>query len=134
MASSPLLSMLNPSRAHGMDTTGYRALVCVFLFGGMDCHDTVLPYDIGSYNQYAQLRSSLLAAYAGLPGGSSRTRSALLPLASNSPQFGSRAFALPPQLGGLHQLFEQGNAAIIGNVGPLSEPTSRSSFLNNQAQ
>lgn len=133
LASSPLLNMLSPARAYGMDTSGYRALVCIFLFGGMDCHDTVLPYDAASYNRYAEIRASLLAAYANAPGGSSRARDALLPLNPSSAQFGSRQFALPPQLGGLHQLFEQGNAAVVGNVGPLKEPTSRATFLNNQA-
>lgn len=133
LASSPLLSMLGASHAQGMDTTGYKALVCVFLFGGMDCHDTILPYDAASYGSYAQIRASLLAAYAGLPGGSSRERSALLPLNPIASSFGSRQFALPAQLGGLHKLFESGNAAVVGNVGPLKEPTNRASFLNNQA-
>jgi uncharacterized protein (DUF1501 family) len=133
MAGSPMLSMLNPATAYGMDSSGYRALVCVFLFGGMDCHDTVLPYDLASYNSYSQIRSSLLAAYQGTPGGSSRARAALLPLNPSTAQFGSRQFALPPQLAGIHQLFEGGNAAVIGNVGPLKEPTSTATFSNNQA-
>ena len=50
------MSDLHRFNAFAADTGGYRALVCVFLFGGMDCHDTVLPYDTGSYNQYAGIR------------------------------------------------------------------------------
>lgn len=115
------------------DTSGYRALVCVFLFGGMDCHDTVLPYDPASYARYADIRASLLAAYGAQPGGSSRSRDALLPLAPAAADFGSRQFALPPQMAGLHQLFEQGRAAVIGNVGPLREPTDRAGYLGNTA-
>ena len=112
-------------QALAADVSGYRALVCIFLFGGMDCHDTVLPYDQASYNSYADIRTSLLAAYGAQPGGSTRSRSALLPLQPAAANFGSRQFALPPQLEGLHRLFEQGKMAIVGNVGPLREPTNR---------
>ncbi len=116
--------------AHAIDSSGYRALVCVFLFGGMDCHDTVLPFDQSSYTDYSQIRTSLLASYAAQPGGSSRAREALLHLEPATARFGSRQFALPPQMRGLHQLFVQGRAAIVGNVGPLVEPTSRTGFGN----
>lgn len=125
-----MLGTLAGLNAQAFNPSGYRALVCVFLFGGMDCHDTILPFDQSSYNDYSQLRSSLLASYAALPAGSSRTRDALLALEPATAKFGSRQFALPPQLGSMHQLFEQGRAAIVGNVGPLLEPTSRISFGN----
>ena len=65
--------------AFAADTGGYRALVCVFLFGGMDCHDTVIPYDTFNYNQYSTIRRSLLNEYVDLMGGSTRTRERLLP-------------------------------------------------------
>ena len=75
LAGGSMLSPLTVTPALGADVSGYRALVCVFLFGGMDCHDTVLPYDQASYDSYAQIRASLLQSYAALPGGSTRTRS-----------------------------------------------------------
>ncbi|MEM1262848.1 MAG: DUF1501 domain-containing protein [Pseudomonadota bacterium] len=110
--------------AQAADTSGYRALVCVFLFGGLDNHDTVLPYDSASYNSFAAVRSSLLQAQ-----GANRARTALLPLTTTDPtQFGSRQFALPPELAGIKGLYDQGNAAIIGNVGPLIQPTTRLAF------
>jgi uncharacterized protein (DUF1501 family) len=128
-----VLSSLASMNAQAIDTNGYKALVCVFLFGGMDCHDTVLPYDQGSYNKYTGIRSSLLQAYAALPGGSSRARQALLPLAPATANFGGRQFALPPQMSALHGLFNQGNAAIVGNVGPLLRPTDRAGFVSGTA-
>lgn len=134
MSSGSLLGTLSGFNAQAADTSGYRALVCVFLFGGMDCHDTVLPYDAASYDDYAAVRASLLASYATQPGGSTRTRQSLLPLQPSSAQFGSRQFALPPQMSAMHQLFEQGRAAIVGNVGPLSEPTNRAAYISNAAQ
>ena len=133
MSGGSVLGTMGAFNARAADVEGYRALVCVFLFGGMDCHDTVLPFDTSSYNNYSQIRSSLLASYANQPGGSSRTRGSLLALDPATARFGGRQFALPPQMGAMHQLFEQGNAAIVGNVGPLSEPTTRGTFANGSA-
>lgn len=130
MTVGSLGNMLAFAPAHAADVSGYRALVCVFLFGGMDCHDTVLPYDVASYDKYAQLRASLMQSYAALPGGSTRNRSDLLALQPATADFAGRQFALPPQLAGIHQLFGQGKAAIVGNVGPLSAPTNRAQFLS----
>lgn len=130
LAGSSMLGSLAGMNAHAMDTDGYKALVCVFLFGGMDCHDTVLPYDQASYDQYAAIRSSLLQSYAALPSGSSRSREALLPLQTTSAISAGRQFALPPQMGALHSLFGDGKAAIVGNVGPLLQPTDRTALLN----
>ncbi len=129
LSSTSLLGSLSAMNANAVNTSGYKALVCVFLFGGMDCHDTVLPLDTPSYNSYASLRSSLLQAYAALPGGSSRAQGALLPLEPSTATFGGRQFGLPPQMSALHQLFEQGNAAIVGNVGPLLAPTNTTGFV-----
>lgn len=128
LSGSSILGMLSGTATHAADSSGYKALVCVFLYGGMDCHDTVLPFDLTSYNSYAQIRGSLLSAYSAQPGGSSRDRGALLPLEPANAAFGGRQFALPPQLSGIHQLFNDGRAAIVGNVGPLVEATDRNAF------
>ena len=128
---SPLLSM--PALA--ADTSGYKAIVCLFLFGGMDNHDIILPYDFTSYNEYAAIREGLLNQYDGLAGGSTRDRSRLLPLSpTNAIDFGGRQFALTEEMSGLHSLFENGNAAIVGNVGPLIEPLTRAEFDADTAQ
>lgn len=124
LATTALTAMPTTFTAHAADTSGYKALVFVFLFGGLDCHDLILPYDQSSYDQYAGLRSSLLAQQ-----GTARQRSSLLPL---SPASGSvlqgRQVALPPEMPQLASLFRQNKAAIIGNVGPLVEPVTRASF------
>jgi len=123
------MSDLHRFNAFAADTGGYRALVCVFLFGGMDCHDTVMPYDTGSYNQYASIRRELFNRYDNLDGGSTRERDRLLPLTlANASDFGGRQFALPPELGPLHDLVDGGNAAIISNVGPLVAPVTRAEY------
>ena len=50
------LSSLVSRRAFAADPADYKALVCVFLYGGMDHGDTVLPYDTPSYDALANLR------------------------------------------------------------------------------
>ena len=102
-------------------SSDYRALVIIFQTGGVDCHDTVLPYDSAAYNAFAEIRAPLLDLY-----GQSRERNALLPLETNG---SSTGFALPPELSGLKTLFDEGSAAIIGNVGPLIEPTNLDDLL-----
>ncbi|MEM9233152.1 MAG: DUF1501 domain-containing protein, partial [Pseudomonadota bacterium] len=115
-----LTSALPRMGAQAADVSGYKAIVCVFLFGGMDHHDTILPYDQPSYDQFADIRQDLMSAYAGQPGGSPRARDRLLPLnPQNAADFGGRQFALPGEMPELHALFEGGNAAITANVGPL---------------
>jgi uncharacterized protein (DUF1501 family) len=122
-------SALTGFQARAADTSGYKALVCLFLFGGLDCHDTVLPYDTTSYDEYAAIRAPLLNLYSGGGGTSSRDRSELLALTpDNAADFGGREFALPPQFSGLHGLFQSGDAAIVGNVGPLIFPLNRAQW------
>jgi len=117
------------AQANAAEVSGYKAIVCVFLFGGQDCHDTILPFDQASYDGYAALRPGLFADYAAQAGGSSRDRSRLLPLnPTNAAQFGGRQFALPEALAPLKGLFDSGDAAIVGNVGPLLNPMNRAQF------
>jgi len=119
------------TNAFAADVSGYKAIVCLFMHGGQDCHDTVLPYDQVSYDTYIQLRSGILSEYEAKQGGSNRTLARLLALnPNNAANFGGRQFALPDELGPIKTLFDAGNAAILGNVGPLVEPLSRTDFNN----
>lgn len=132
---APFALNLWPMAASAASTSGYRALVCVFFFGGLDGHDTLLPFDPSEYAAYAQIRQSLLAQYAAQAGGSTRTRAALLPLSpDNAADFGGRQFALPPAMAPLHGLFGSGQAAIVANVGPLIQPTTRTQFRANSVR
>lgn len=116
-----LTSTVSVFPAHAANVDGYKALVCVFLLGGMDNYDTLLPYDQTSYDRYAQIRASMVARHGG-----SRDRGNLLELSpDNASAFGGRQFALPPQLAGVRTLFEQGDLAIVDNVGPLIEPVTK---------
>ncbi|MEO1041485.1 MAG: DUF1501 domain-containing protein [Pseudomonadota bacterium] len=116
--------------AHAADTSGYKALVCVFLFGGLDNYDLLVPYDTTSYGEFQAARPSLLSQY-----GSSRARSSLLALSPlTSSALGGRQVALPPEMPQLKSLFDAGNAAFVANVGPLIEPITLTQFQNGSAR
>ncbi|TMN38723.1 DUF1501 domain-containing protein [Pseudoalteromonas sp. S2755] len=119
MMSTSLLS-LSQAVAAAEQGEDYKALVCVFLYGGMDCHDTIIPLDDSNYQQWAKHRSSLLSAYP-----TPRTPQNLHALSTPS-RFNQRKFALPPEMAGLAKLYGQGQLSVIGNVGPLLEPVNAS--------
>jgi len=117
--------------AHAADTSGYKAVVCLFMLGGVDNNDILFPYDPASYDTYAGIRSSMLGSFAG---EASRERGNLLPLSpDNAGDFGARQFALAPELSNLHAMFQSGRAAIASNVGPLIEPVTREDVENEAA-
>lgn len=110
--------------ANAAEVTDYKALVCVFMWGGCDTHDVLLPYDQTSYDQFRNIRSSLLASY-----GASRDRSSLLPLTpANSADLGGRQFAMPPEMSGLQGLFQSGDMAFVANTGPLIRPLNKTQW------
>lgn len=129
-ATSSLFGSFAAMPASAASTDGYRALVCVFLFGGMDGHDTIIPVDDDSWRAFSSIRSSLLDAYED--AGNPRTPSTLLGLSPMTLQGSGREFGLPSEMLAMHSLFEQGNAAIIANVGPLMERLDRAAFELNQ--
>jgi uncharacterized protein (DUF1501 family) len=110
--------------AAAFDATDYRALVCVFLYGGNDYATTVVPFDATNYALYHQIR-------AGGPGedaaGIALARAALAATAL-TPNGGpaltdNLQYALAPQLTGLKSLWDSGKLAVQLNVGPLIQPT-----------
>jgi uncharacterized protein (DUF1501 family) len=116
--------------ANAAEVSGYKALVCIFMLGGCDTHDVLLPYDQASYDSFRNIRTSMFGGYNG-----SRDRNQLLPLSpTNSSDFGGRQFALPPEMSGLHSLFQSGDAAFVANTGPLIQPLNRSQWQSRSAQ
>ena len=97
-------------------TTDYKALVCIFLYGGNDSNNMVVPYDTKGYNNYAALRTA---------GGSSIAilQASLLPL-TPLPNY-----SLHPSLPDVQTLFNNGNAALVVNVGTLTAPITRAQYL-----
>lgn len=115
--------------AWGADRSGYKALVCVFLFGGLDNHDFLLPYDASAYDEFARLRQTLLRVQ-----GAARARETLLALQPANASPGDARWALPPEMPRLRDLFDQGAASLVANVGPLIEPVTAQSFFDDSAR
>jgi len=105
--------------AAAADATGYKALVCVFLYGGNDYANTVVPYDSSSHAAYATLRQTLATP-----------RDSLAPTVLNpvSALAGGRQYALAPQLAPLLPIFDAGRLAVLLNIGTLVMPTSKAQY------
>ena len=115
-----LASALPGMSAMAQTANGYKALVCVFLAGGMDGHDTVIPQDAESHAEWARTRARLMELYAGADDDS-RTRDALIPLGQ---QADGRAMGMPRQMAPLADHYANGRMAVLANVGPLIAPTT----------
>ncbi len=122
-------------KAEALVPSDYRALVCIFLSGGNDANNTVIPNHndgtISNYTAYSNARSGqgLAIAQASLAGTSIAV-----------PRMGNLAYGLHPGLGvqvpannivnnGIHELWGMGKMAIVCNVGTLVQPTTRTQFL-----
>lgn len=113
------LGRLNMIQALAAPATDYRALVCIFLFGGNDSNNLIVPNDVAGYQNYATTRVNL-----ALPQNS------LLPVIAKT---GQVPYGLHPQLAGLQNLFTGGQLAVLANVGTLAQPTTRAQYLNRTA-
>ena len=117
--------------AAAFDTTDYKALVCMFLYGGNDYANTVVPYDPTNYALYHQIRAG---AAGEDQAGIALARAALAPtaLTPNNGQVltDNLQYALAPQLAGLKGLWDAGKLAVQLNVGPLIQPTTLAQYLS----
>ena len=95
-------------------STDYKALVCVFLYGGNDANNMIVPYDTKGYTNYSTIRAGL-----ALPQSSLLTMNPL-------PNFGLHG-SLPE----LQALFNASAPpiAIVANVGTLTQPMTRAKYL-----
>jgi uncharacterized protein (DUF1501 family) len=107
------LSKLGLVSAFAQGTADYKALVCIFLFGGNDGNNTVVPID-SRYAGYQQVRGAL-----AIPQGQ------LLPLQSG----GQAIYGLHPSMPEMQGYFNnQKNLAILANVGTLIQPTTQAMY------
>ena len=92
----------------------YKALVCIFLLGGNDGNNLVVPIktDAQNYSDYFKVRGETL----GLPHATLGT----IPAAG-----GREAYGMHPELGPLRELYNRGKLAIVANVGTLVRPITK---------
>ena len=137
-AGAPLaLNLLAAGSAAAQSATDYKALVCVFLFGGNDAYNMVLATDTPSWSAYATTRNqapdsiALLApGVAPVPTAAAASPARLggvLPVTPLDAQ--GRSFALHPLMGSLQTLFNTDQRlAIVPNIGPLVMPTTKAQY------
>jgi uncharacterized protein (DUF1501 family) len=94
----------------------YRALVCLFMTGGNDSHNWVVPTAPDEY-----------AAYADARGGLAWPADDLLPIGSGG-QAAGRSFGMPQALQPLRAWYQGGQAAVVANVGPLERPLTLADY------
>jgi len=120
-AASPFaLNLASIGAASAQSAPPYRAIVCLFLFGGNDHTNTFIPYDQASYDEYFAARDSIAIPRDQL------TATATAAVASQ----GGRQFAFNPALPAFKSLWDQGRLAVVANVGPLMVPTTVTEYRN----
>ncbi|MCU0248590.1 MAG: DUF1501 domain-containing protein [Vicinamibacterales bacterium] len=103
------LGRLGMVSAYAQSASDHRALVCVFLFGGHDSNNMIVPID------------SRYQAYQAMRGPVALGQGALLPA-------GGSGYGLHPALGNVQRLFNSRQAAVVFNVGTLFQPTTKATL------
>jgi uncharacterized protein (DUF1501 family) len=137
-AGAPMaLNLMAAGSAAAQTATDYKALVCVFLFGGNDAYNMVLPTDSASWQAYNATRNQAPDSIAlQVPGTAGNASAALaspaslggvLPITPINSQ--SRTFALHPLMGSLQTMFNtERRLAVLPNIGPLIRPTTKTQY------
>lgn len=99
--------------ASAAPVTDYKALVCVYLFGGNDCNNVIVPVDTTPYTQYQTLRAGLTLSGTKL----------LPAFAHNGSQYALH-YGLPQ----VNSLYAQGKVAFVLNTGQLERPLTRAEY------
>jgi uncharacterized protein (DUF1501 family) len=102
----------------------YKALVCVFMAGGNDCWNMVVPTSTAEYNAYSTSRGG----EAGVGSGLAIPQAALLPITPLNTNLNGVTFGVHPSMTGLQTLFNAQRAAVVANIGPLIRPTTKQQY------
>jgi len=121
------LSLAAMGEAAAQTATDYKALVCVFLYGGNDYANTVVPYDQASHDSYTGFRSNIALDRSALAA------TVLNPVAPAAPLPGGQQYALAPGLAPLLPLFDAGRMSVVLNVGTLIQPTTKAQYTSKSA-
>ncbi|WP_049721114.1 DUF1501 domain-containing protein [Gilvimarinus polysaccharolyticus] len=112
-----LSSRMQLAMAQTAGDNDYKALVCIFLFGGNDSYNMIVPTSASEYSRYANVRQNLAIAQGDL-----------LPMSA-----GSHDYGFHPSMSALQQLYNSGQLAVLANCGSLIEPVSKQRYNNHQA-
>jgi uncharacterized protein (DUF1501 family) len=111
-------SRLGLINAMAQSSQDYKALVCVFMYGGNDANNMIVPFDTAGYANYSKIRSGLALPQNQL-------------LAVTPPSIGT-PFGFHPRFVEMQQLFTSKKLALLTNVGTLVQPTTRDQYTKRQ--
>jgi uncharacterized protein (DUF1501 family) len=100
--------------AMAQSSPNYKALVCVFLFGGNDANNMIIPLDAARYSAYQAMRPNIALA-----------SNVLRPVAAGG---GQVPYGLHPRLANVQRLYIERKAAMVFNVGTLVQPTTKANL------
>ena len=114
----------------------YKALVCVFMFGGNDSFNMLAPFEDDEHARYVTKRGGLInQATGGVSGGLAWPKNDadnpsynLRPITATTGPNAGRTFGLINSMPNLHSLYNNGRATFISNTGTLIRPTTRADF------
>ena len=107
--------------AAAQTASGYKALVCIFMLGGNDGHNTVVPMSTAAYNAYRTIRGGL-----ALPDGNTQLSTVTTPAGV--------PYGLNSGLNAIAPLWAQGKLAVVANVGMLARPITRAQYLDGSVR
>ena len=114
--------MINAALANNStQAAGYKALVCIFLHGGNDSFNMIIPNSDNGYAAYQNTRQNMAIA-----------RETLLPVSPLNPV--SDSYGFNPALAPIQELFNQGDLAVVNNIGTLIEPANKTDIFQGNVQ
>lgn len=121
------LRFINTAVAQG-PLTDYKALVCIFLAGGNDSNNLIIPTSQDEYANYAAIRQNLALNEANWNPHPTNPNGNVVPITSLNPD--GHSYGLHPSCPELATLFGEGKLAVVFNVGPLTYPLTRAQYNN----
>jgi len=115
-ASFSRFGLVNALAQSGPD---YKAMVCIFLFGGNDANNLIVPLSSSDYANYAKIRAGLALS-----------QGQLLPV---TPKSLNVPYGFHPKLVEVQSMFNQGQLALLANAGTLVQPTTRDQYIQGLA-
>lgn len=154
------MQMAAAGSAAGQTASDYKAVVCIFLFGGNDAHNMVLATDTDSWGRYFAARNTGNDPIALMPVGTPATPAGqvspvtgrvssravpegwggVLPIVPDTPNpvpagtaATTRTFGLHPFMAPVQTLFNSGRLAVVANVGTLVRPITKAQYQARSA-
>ncbi len=156
------LQLAAAGSAAGATATDYKAIVCIFLYGGNDANNMVLATDTDTWGRYFATRNQGTDPIALMPVGTAAVAvgqtstvtgrvvanlakpeawGGVLPIVPKTAQAvpagtnaTSRTFGLHPLMQPAKDLFDAGRLAVLANVGPLIQPTTKAQYVAKSVQ